>query len=59
MAGVARKVELNVLTCQGNGLLAAVDAMYELGTATHGIDGEASGIAEHVQYAFAGCVFFK
>ncbi len=44
---------------QRNGLGRTVDRVYEIGLAAQGIDREAAGVAEHVEYIAASGIHFK
>ncbi len=49
VARIAGKVQFGMLPGQVNGLPAAVHAMEQLGSSTHGIDAETTGISKHIQ----------
>ena len=55
---VVREVERNVGVGQFDGFRAAVDGVYELCPSTHGVEGESSRVAEHVEYGLVLGVFF-
>ena len=59
MSLVARKVQVYIGIGKLYGLGAAVNGMDKGCPSTHGIDGEAACIAEHVEDALALCVFLK
>ena len=53
MTLVTREIERDVLIGQFDGLGTAIHGVYLLGIASHRIDGETAGIAEHVEHALA------
>lgn len=59
MAIVAGVVEINVGIGQCNGLCRAVDRCHPLSASSHGIDREASGVAEHVEYTATFRIVFE
>lgn len=59
MALITREVHSHVELRELNSLCAAVYRMHNLGTASHGIDREASRIAEHVKHALALGIVLK
>ena len=50
VAVVVGEVEGDITLCQGDRLRGAIDRMYRLRTAAHGVDREAAGVAKHVQH---------
>lgn len=59
MARIAGKIEFHIAVGEFYGTGGDIDGMDGFRSSAHGVEGEASGIAEHVQYAFAFSVFFE
>ena len=59
MTVVAREVEFYVGVCQFYRLCAAVNGMYEVSSASHCIERESAGVAEHVEYVLSLGIFLK
>ena len=59
MSLIAREVEFHVGVGQVYCLGAAVNGVYEVCSSSHGIEGEASCVAEHVEHVLSLCVFLK
>ncbi len=53
MAAVTGEVHVDVESCEFNGFRTAVYRVHQFGSATHGIDREATRIAEHIEHATA------
>ena len=59
MTTVVVEVETDIASGQFDGLGTAVNGMDQTGAATHGIEGETAGIAEHVEDALATGKMFE
>ena len=52
VAFVTGEIQINVSICQFYGFSTTINGMNHLGLPTHGINGKAARITEHIQYAF-------
>ena len=50
VARVAREVEFDVFISQFDGLSRAIDRVDKIGTTTHGVEREATSVAEHIEH---------
>ena len=59
MAGVAGEVQFHVAVRQFDGTLGDIHRMHQFRAAAHGVEGETTGVAEHVQHAPPPGILFQ
>ncbi len=59
VARVAREVEVDVAACELDGLGGHIYTVHPFCSSAHGVDGESSGVAEHVQDGALAAILFE
>ena len=59
VTAVAREVQFHVGACEVDGFSRRIDRVHQFGAATHGINGKAAGVAEHIEHTPAAGIMLK